>query len=312
MNDLPTTPAADRGASVPSSGTARHLRIGAYVLLADPAFLAQSIRSYYDLVDRIVVLYDEAGLSWSRQPLVLEPLLSVVEEVDVDGKVVLVPGDFHSSDAELLVIETAERNVGIATFGQEVDWVLQIDTDEVLGNPPRFLESLVRADEAGKDALDYPARWLYGHVGGDRYLERCRRLWGITAGYPGPVAVRAGTTLTLARQCKVPTWHVDFGPRNTDPAHSRDTRVDEQVRAEDTIWHFSWIRSETDMRAKSLTSGHAHEIDWHREIDRWVSRCRHPHLTTLLTPMRRSPDVVGAPTWLRSTRVPVAVTGNGP
>jgi hypothetical protein len=311
MDDEPTAGAADRPARDPLSSGVGDLRIGAYVLLADPAFLAQSIRSYYAVVDRIVVLYDEAGLSWSKRPLEIEPLLSVIDEIDVDHKVVRAPGDYHSADDQLLTIETAERNAGIAALGDGVDWILQIDSDEVLGNQRRFVESLLRADRAGMDALDYPARWLYGHVGGDRYLERCRRLWGITAGYPGPVAVRAGTTLTLARQCKVPTWHVDFRGRNTDPAHARDTRVDEQVRPEDAIWHFSWVRSEADMRAKSLTSGHAHEIDWHREIDRWLYRCRHPHLTTLLTPIRRSPDTVGAPTWLRSASVPVAVTGEG-
>jgi len=290
----------------------RDLGIGAYVLLGHPAFLVQSLRSYYSIVDRIAVLYDDAGLSWSKQPLAIDSMLSIVEEIDVDHKVVLVPGDFHSADDELLVIETAERNAGVAALGRDVDWVLQIDTDEVLGNPQRFVESLVRADRAAMDALDYPARWLYSHVNGDRYLERCRRLWGITANYPGPVAVRAGTTLTLARQCQVPTWHVDFRPRNTDPAHPRNTRVDDRVRPEDAIWHFSWVRSEKEMRSKSLTSGHAHDFDWHREIDRWVSRRRHPHLTTLFTPIRRRPAVVGAPTWLRSTHVPVAIAGEGP
>jgi hypothetical protein len=311
MHDEPIAGAPGSPAPDPSTGRGSALRIGAYVLLADPAFLAQSLRSYYPLVDRIVVLYDEAGLSWSKRPLEIDPLLAVIDEIDVEHKVVRSPGDFHSADDQLLTMETAERNAGIAALGHEVDWILQIDTDEVLGNRQRFVESLVRADRAGMDALDYPARWLYGHVGGDHYLERCRRLWGIAAGYPGPVAVRAGTTLTLARQCEVPTWRVDFRARNTDPAHSRDARVDEQVRPEDAIWHFSWVRSEAEMRSKSLTSGHAHEIDWHREIDRWLSRCRHPHLTTLFTPFRRPPAVVGAPTWLRSARVPDAVAGEG-
>ena len=31
------------------------MRLHAYVLAADPAFLAQSVQSYYDVVDRIVV-----------------------------------------------------------------------------------------------------------------------------------------------------------------------------------------------------------------------------------------------------------------
>ena len=45
------------------------MSIGAYVLLADPAFLASSLRSYYDMVDTIAIVYDESALSWTGKPL---------------------------------------------------------------------------------------------------------------------------------------------------------------------------------------------------------------------------------------------------
>lgn len=220
----------------------------------------------------------------------------------------MLPGIFHDTGLSPLEAETLERNTGMAALGDQVDWVVQIDTDEVLGDPGRFVEAIVRAQSEGRSALDYPARWLYGHVGGQIYLERCRRIWGIAAGYPGPMAVKAGTTLTLARQCNVPTWRVDFKRHNTDPAHPRRVAVDESVRPDEGVWHFSWVRSEEEMRNKAASSGHADEVDWGREIDRWLDRCRHPRLTTLLTPVRRPPAVVGAPTWLRTARVPDSVT----
>ncbi len=300
-------------ASASRAGSPRRptsLRLGAYLLLGDPAFLEQSIRSIYAIAERIVVVYDEAGLSWTNRPLPIQHCLEVVDRMDTDGKVIRLPGNFHDTGLLPLEAETLERNAGIAALGHEVDWVVQIDTDEVLGDPDRFVGAIARAHSEGKSALDYPARWLYGHVGGHIYLERCRRTWGISAGYPGPVAVKAGTTLRLARQCDVPIWRVDFRRRNTDPAHPRDARVDESVRPDEGIWHFSWVRSETEMRNKAASSGHVDEVNWGKEIDRWLGRCRHPRLTTLLTPVRRPPAIVGAPTWLRTARVPDSVVAD--
>ena len=34
----------------------------------DPAWIAQSIGSYYHLVDRIIVSYDRSGRSWAGHP----------------------------------------------------------------------------------------------------------------------------------------------------------------------------------------------------------------------------------------------------
>jgi hypothetical protein len=306
-NSPPSTNASPDG----SHGISSQLRLGAYLLLADPAYLEQSIHSVYAIAERIVVVYDEVGLSWTNRPLPIARCLSVIDRMDGEGKVELLPGNYHDTGLTPLEAETLERNAGIAAVGRDLDWVVQIDTDEVLGSPARFVESIERAHLAGKSALDYPARWLYGHVGGSTYLERCRRIWGISAAYPGPVAVKAGTTLTLARQCDVPKWRVDFRRRNTDPAHPRDARVDELVRPDEGIWHFSWVRSEAEMRNKATTSGHADELNWGREIDRWLERCRHPHLTTLFTPVRRPPALVGAPTWLRTARVPDSVVAEG-
>jgi hypothetical protein len=288
----------------PPPGEAASRRFGAYVLLADPAYLHESLVSYYDIVDTIVVAFDEDSISWTGEELDIEPCRSVVEGLDREHKVRWLPGRFHGGGRAPLEAETFERNAAISALGDSVDWILQIDTDEVLSSPARLLESVRRADAHGLSAVEFPARWLYGHIGGLRYLERCRRLWGVSAGFPGPVAVRAGTELRLARQCDAPPWRVDFRARNTDPAHPWNARVDESIDPEEGIWHFSWVRSGAQMRGKASTSGHAAEFDWHTEIDRWLWRCRHPRLTTLGTPLRRPPSIVGAPTWLRIARLP--------
>lgn len=280
------------------------MTIGAYVLLADPAFLESSLRSYYDLVDTVAVVFDESGLSWTGQPLPLDDLLATVKDVDAASKCTYVPGNFHDPDMAPLDADTAQRRAGMAALNSHADWILQIDTDEVVGSTAHLEQALRSADAAGKSAVDFPARWVYAHVRDRLYLERCTRLWGICAGFPGPIAVKRGTELTLARQCEQPLWRVDFRQRNTDPAHPRDARVDGTVSPKDGIWHFSWVRSEQEMRLKATTSGHVRDFDWSREIDLWLRRKHHPWATTLLTPLRSHPPVVGGPTWLRTVQVP--------
>ena len=45
------------------------MRVTAYVLIADPNFLAASLGSYYRWVDRIVLSYDRTATSWTGTPL---------------------------------------------------------------------------------------------------------------------------------------------------------------------------------------------------------------------------------------------------
>ena len=117
---------------------------------ATPPSSEQSIRSIYAIAERIVVVYDEAGLSWTNRPLPIEHCLSVVDKVDGEGKVDLVPGHLHDTGLLPLDAETLERNAGIAALGDSVDWVVQIDTDEVIGDPGRFAEAVARRPGRGQ------------------------------------------------------------------------------------------------------------------------------------------------------------------
>src|SRR5688572_12433032 len=65
--------------------------VSAYVMLADPSYLAESLSAYYRHVDRIVLSYDEAGLSWTGTPLPVQQCLAIARSIDVEGKCVEVP-----------------------------------------------------------------------------------------------------------------------------------------------------------------------------------------------------------------------------
>lgn len=266
------------------------MRLNAYVLAGDPAWVPESLGSYYGLVDRIVVSYDRSGRSWSGARLSIDAALRRIAEFDVDGKTVLLPGDHADESRNPVRVETFQRQAALDAASDGADWVLQLDTDEIVPEPAVFSGFIVRADDGGADALAYPARTLYARTRSGLFLEQCGRFWTPQAGYPGPVAVRAGTTLSVARQAaSAPHFRVDMSAWNTDPAHPRGTPVHATVPPAHAILHMSWVRTEAQMREKSVVSGYATTQNWNRELPRWRARSAHPRITVLRTPFARDP-----------------------
>lgn len=264
------------------------MRVTAYVLVADPNFLGESLRAYYDQVDRIVLSYDESALSWTGTPLPVDECLAIIDEVDVDGKCVRAPGHYARLGDEPLDNETFQRQAALDAASEDADWVLQLDTDEVMLDSGQFFRSLRRADATGCSALDYPSRWLYAQVSGDRYLEASTRFWRPVASYPGPLAVRAGTRLAHARQAQNPVlYRVDLRPWSTDPARRHDSTVHEVVDADAAVLHYSWVRDHDTIRRKFGWSGHAADYSRPAVYARWARRQLHPWRTVLTTPFRR-------------------------
>lgn len=266
------------------------MKLHAYVLAGDPAWIPQSIGSFYRLVDRIVVSYDEQGLSWSGHPLSTEKSLSRIAAADPDGKVVLRPGRFSNPELMAMWAETAQRQDALDAASEGADWVLQLDTDEVVADPAAFRAAIDAAEAHCASALEYPARVLYARALSGRFLETCGRFWSTQSSYPGPAAVRSGTRLSHARQAAgVPTYRVDVSAWNTDPARPSTTRVHRVIPRDQALLHLSWVRTEAQMAEKRAVSGHARGRDWDRELDRWRRRMRHPFLTAAAAPLSRRP-----------------------
>jgi hypothetical protein len=266
------------------------LRLNAYVLAADPSWIEESVTSYYHLVERIVVSYDETATSWTGVPISTEECLKRLRAVDVESKMEFRPGRYYRPDFHPLSNDTYQRQAAVDAASVGADWVLQLDTDEVLGDPDEFVRSLKAAQEQGFTGLEYPSRILYQHVRGRLYLEQCTRLWSVSAHYPGAMAVAAGSTLVHCRQADVRLFRVDFKDRNTDPSHPSEAPVHRVVRQAQGIIHYSWVRSESAMLEKSQSTGHAHDFDWDAVVRRWRARGRHPVRTVAGTPFRRGED----------------------
>jgi hypothetical protein len=275
----------------------------AYVLLADPAYLAASVASYLPVVDRVIVSFDRRHLSWSGETVPVEECLAELAGLKDEGKLEFRAGDFARPDAPPLESDTRQRQVALDQASDGADWVLQLDSDEVVPAPERLRELVVRARAAGAVGLDYPSRWLYADVGGGRFLEKGTRFWRPAASYPGPLAVRAGVRLRLARQVDGPLYRADFRRSNTDPWHPVDAAVDEVIPANEGVLHYSWVRSDAEMTRKSRTSGHRDDLAWHRLLVEWRRRQRHPRVAVAGTPFRRR-DPHG---WLRLVTPPLYV-----
>ena len=273
------------------------MRINAYVLAADPAWVEESVRSYYDLVDKIVVSFDESGISWSGVPLDPQPAIDRLLALDSKSKMVLSPGNYAVSGLSTLDRDTNQRVHALSEAQEGADWVVQVDTDEVLLDQMSFLNCILEADNRAFDSVEYPARQLFQHAGGDRYLERCRFGWRVAAGYPGPVAVRAGARLIHCRQGPKAIFRVDFRARNTDPEHGMASPVHRIVRSDQGIVHYSWVRGRREIVEKTQTWGHAG--DWTARLRDWEFAAAHPYTfaarTLVLSPRKAGYRVARIP-----------------
>jgi glycosyltransferase involved in cell wall biosynthesis len=261
-------------------------RISAYVLAADPAWLEQSVQSYYELVDRIVVSYDESGRSWTGRPLPIDDCLARLKAVDPDGKLDFRPGDYSCTEHDPLKNETYQRQQALEQASEGADWVLQVDTDEVVTNACLFRESLMEAHAGDYDALVYPARHLYQRISASLFLEHSSRFWRRLASYPGPVAVRPGVELRHCRQGATNLYVVGFSDEVLQLYFLPPVRVRKVIPVNDAILHFSWIRSEDELAAKLTSSPYAQGRDWGTLLCRWRGAARHPLLATVLTPFQ--------------------------
>jgi hypothetical protein len=288
------------------------MNVAAYVLLGDPAWLVPSIRSYYDDVTKIVASYDQNFQSWAGHDLgpEIRACIRLLRENDPDAKVVLLPGAFTRADLHPMVAETHQRQASVNAASQFGDWVLQLDTDEIVESRERLSEEIYVTERLGLDALEYPARWIYSHVSSNWFLERGTRRLRTWDAIPGPIAVRSGTTLRYCRQVDVACRRLRFSPAGDVGS----------IKVIDAILHFSMVRSPAAMRQKATTSGHAPDLDWSLWVRRWDGARIHPTraiLKSMVNPrfgtyrLARLPAhydddlvaeqiLVGDPLWLRS------------
>ena len=186
----------------------------------------------------------------------VEECLRRIRAIDVEGKCDFRPGHYSSPDGHPLDNDTFQRGEALAAASVGSDWVLQLDTDEVIPDLGEFVSCLEEADVRGATGLEYPLRYLYARTRRGAFLEMSSRFWGTIGNYPGrsPSWPAPGRGTPGA---DISPFRVDFSPHNTDPRHPRDAIVHRVIPPEAGILHYYWVRSEEHMRRKAGWSGHA-------------------------------------------------------
>ncbi len=236
------------------------MKINAYILAADPAWIEASVLAYYDLVDKVVVSYDETKTSWNGTPIAVDECLARLRAIDRDNKMHYSPGKYARRGPTPMENDTYQRQCALDEAGQDADWVLQIDTDEVLPRPQNLLALLREADARGIPAVEWPMRVLFQTLPDGKFLEVCAVDGADRFEYPGPVALRPGANLKDARRAEGAFLRAVVAGDNqslqvTQPVGPEETRVVLE-NATSAILHRSWARSPESVRSKIASWGH--------------------------------------------------------
>jgi hypothetical protein len=274
------------------------MKINAYVMASELPWVQESICSYYEIVNKIVVSFDKDNLSWTQRPLQVAAVIEAIKQIDKDGKVVVISDNFHSR-LNPLENDTYQRKISLEHAGRGADWVLQFDTDEIVVNPGALLSKLELA--ASKDACElwYPSLWVYNQSKHFNivYSDRFYRPVG---SYPGPIAVRPNVRLECARQSDSRSRGYVVGLPRYCPIKS-DYELDQDIKFSDWVLHMSWVRDQSFFDEKAKNSGHANDFDWMLAKKSWNFARDYPFIHCLRTPFSRYSSTLSRHTLVRRT-----------
>jgi hypothetical protein len=238
----------------------KELRIKAYILAADPAWIEASVFSYYDIVEDIVVSFDENFMGWTGAPIAVEECLQRLRAIDRDGKMRYCPGPYFRPGFSPMQNDTHQRQCALEQAGNDADWVLQFDTDEVLPHPDALLTVLNYADQQNVSAVEWPIRVLFRRLPGGNYLEVCANNRLDRFEYPGPIAVKPTVRLSDARRTLGPFLRPmvtgDISSLQISRAATENEQRAELLSGLDAIIHNSWARPAESIRSKIASWGH--------------------------------------------------------
>ncbi len=231
------------------------MKIHAYVLAADPCWLEASILSYYSVVEKIIVSYDENRIGWTGKPNpFVDECLERMRAIDTDGKMVFSAGNYGRSEFEAMENDTHQRQCALKEAGVGADWVLQFDSDEALPNMKSLFRVLDIAAQNDISAVDWPMRVLYRRLDDGRFLEVCGKGGVPCFDYPGPIAVRPDVNLITARRTDGSLLRPCVeGDTTSRPILNRPAEREHRIAtidAEDAILHNSFARSPKSIKHK--------------------------------------------------------------
>ncbi|MBV8279030.1 MAG: hypothetical protein JO170_27730 [Verrucomicrobia bacterium] len=255
-------------------GTFNIMRLNAYVLAADPAWIQVSVLSYYEIVDTLVVSYDKRGIGWSGVPIPVDECVALLRAIDKDRKIKFISGDFSARNRSPMDSDTYQRRCALEESSANCDWVLMVDADEVLPDARKFQQRLSKQVPYAYGSVEWPMRPLFQRLPDGSFLEVCSLSGRQYSEYPGPIAIRPGVELTEARRNQALQWRFGLRPglkaRIKNPLKrliGRQPTVHVRVCEDEAIWHFTWIRTEEQLRRKLSSWSHSLDFDTETYLD---------------------------------------------
>lgn len=257
------------------------MKLNAYLLAADPAWIQASVLSYYDIVDELIVSYDRNNRAWTGATIAADVCVARLKAIDRQGKMRFAPGDYWRPGHSAMGNDTHQRQCAFDLASVGADWVLSLDTDEVLPDAASLLRVLQRAQELQIPAVEWPMRVLYQRLPDGAFLEVCDDQGADRFDYPGPIATRPGQTMQNARRTTGRFFRPVVRGDNRSleirrPPGALETR-EELLEPGQAIIHNSWARSPMSIKSKIRSWGHAdgwrswayYWLRWSRAPRRW-------------------------------------------
>lgn len=235
-------------------------RLGAYVLPGDPVWMRSSLRRYYDLLDDLVVLVPRDGTGWTGRRIPVESCLKIIDAVDRRRIARYHYGQWTDREQPMKA-DTSQRQAGVDLLSDTVDWIVQLDNDEVLPDPAALVGLLTLPVTEGVVGVEWPMRVLLRRLRDGRFLEVAGPRGQPVFEYPGPVLVRAGARLVDARRHEGGVLRMvvegdRYSLQNRQPLRDGERRQ-EGLSPDLAIVHNSWGRSPASIWRKTRTWGHA-------------------------------------------------------
>lgn len=249
------------------------IRINAYILAADPEWITPSVLSYYQIIDKLFVSFDGESKGWTGVPVQVQSCLDQLRLIDPENKIVLIDGSYSSRELSPGDAETAQRQAAVDVAGDKADWILQVDTDEIVPDAQKLRRRLVEISDPIVDVVEWPMSSYFSSISTTQLLEVCNYRHSRPNAEAVPLAVRPRTKLKIMRYGRNPLRLRRKPPiqvklkETVERIIGRRVVAYDQVPDDEVILHFSWVRSEAGIHAKVRSWGHASDFNAQTYVD---------------------------------------------
>jgi hypothetical protein len=219
------------------------MKVKAITLLAyDTAFMIESIKTYVDIVDEIYVGLDENRQTWAGGTYELEP--GIVDRLKaLSPKIRILEDQFYIPGLSTMENDTRERNF-LSSHIEDFDYILSVDSDEFLLNP-EDLRDFLAAEK--REEVCILGSWV------TVYKE-------LESGY-----------LVIANSEGPDLGDVPILTDRTDRFVNARWTKQNYVMSPAVLLHFSWARSEEELRKKLDNWSHKEDLGTERHLELWLN-----------------------------------------